>query len=133
MRHHIDVLGLLHTVWGGVAALAGLSLVILAAGTDAAVAANAVTPAVRATGASAAVWLLAATGIVLLIAGVGLVLTGVRLRQTLPRARRAALILAIPNLLLLPFGTALGIYTYWVLLNNDARLVFGRPERSASA
>jgi hypothetical protein len=44
----------------------------------------------------------------------------------------AALLLALPNLLVLPFGTALGVYTYWVLLNNDARDAFGRPQRSAA-
>jgi len=41
MRHHINVLGLLHMVWGVFAALAGVSLAILAAGTNAAVAAAA--------------------------------------------------------------------------------------------
>lgn len=133
MRHHIDVLGLLHTVWGTFAALAGLSLVILSAGTDAAMSNGAVSPVVRATGATAAVWLLAAAGVFLLLAGVSMLVTGQRLRQARPRARLAALVLALPNLLLLPFGTALGIYTYWVLLNNDARVVFGRPERSATA
>ena len=33
----------------------------------------------------------------------------------------AALVLAIPNLILVPFGTALGAYAFWVLLNDDAR------------
>ena len=31
------------------------------------------------------------------------------------------------------FGTALGIYTFWVLLNNDARREFGWPPRGTSA
>lgn len=128
MRHHIDVLGLLHMVWGVFAALTGVSLAILAAGTDVAVAgAHA-----DAGGSTAAVWLLGVTGTFLLLAGVGLVVTGRRLRGVQSRARLAALLLAIPNLLILPFGTALGVYTYWVLLNNDARDAFGRPQRSAA-
>ena len=45
-------------------------------------------------------------------------------------ARVAALILAVPNLIVVPFGTALGIYTYWVLLKDDARREFGRPPRT---
>ena len=46
------------------------------------------------------------------------------------RAGVAALILAVPNLIVVPFGTALGIYTFWVLLNDDARREFGRPPRT---
>jgi hypothetical protein len=127
MRHHINVLGLLHMVWGVFAALAGVSLAILALGTNAAV-----TAAADTVGSSAAVWLLGATGVFLFFAGAALVITGRRLRAAQSRARLAALILALPNLLVLPFGTALGVYTYWVLLNNDARDAFGRPQRSAA-
>lgn len=129
MRHHINVLGLLHMVWGVFAALAGVSLAILAAGTNAAV--NAATA--DAVGSSAAVWLLGATGAFLFVAGLALAITGRRLRAAQPGARLTALLLALPNLLILPFGTALGVYTYWVLLNNDAREAFGRPQRSAAA
>lgn len=127
MRHHINVLGLLHMVWGVFAALAGVSLAILAAGTNAAVNTSA-----DLVGSSAAVWLLGVTGAVLLFSGIALSMTGRRLRAAHPGARLAALVLALPNLLILPFGTALGIYTYWVLLNNDARDAFGRPQRSAT-
>ena len=31
---------------------------------------------------------------------------------------------AIPNLFVLPFGTALGIYAMWVLLHDEARKMF---------
>ena len=123
MRHHINVLGLLHMVWGAFAALAGVSLAILAAGTNA---------TADTAGSSAAVWLLGATGAFLFFSGLALASTGRRLRAVEPAARMAALVLALPNLLILPFGTALGVYTYWVLLNNDARDAFGRPQRSAA-
>jgi hypothetical protein len=33
-------------------------------------------------------------------------------------------VLAVVNLFVLPVGTALGIYTFWVLLHNDARALF---------
>jgi len=49
-----------------------------------------------------------------------------------PFARAAALGLAAPNLVIVPFGTALGVYTFWVLLNDDARRGFGRPLRGAA-
>ena len=32
--------------------------------------------------------------------------------------------LAVPNLFVLPFGTALGIYALWVLLHNESRACF---------
>jgi hypothetical protein len=122
-------------VWGVFAALAGVSLAILAAGTDAAFRAEGGVGSAAAadtTGSTAAVWLLGATGVFLIVSGLALAATGRRLRATQPGARLAALLLAIPNLLILPFGTALGVYTYWVLLNNDARDAFGRPQRSAA-
>ena len=35
--------------------------------------------------------------------------------------RLGALVLAVPNLVVVPFGTALSLYAFWVLLNDDAR------------
>ena len=39
-------------------------------------------------------------------------------------ARNLALMLAVCNLLLLPLGTALGLYTLWVLLHEEVRTGF---------
>jgi hypothetical protein len=47
--------------------------------------------------------------------------------------RFIALLTAVLNLVVVPFGTALGIYTFWVLLNDDARREFGRPPRASLA
>jgi hypothetical protein len=41
-----------------------------------------------------------------------------------PWARNLALVLAAFNLLLLPLGTALGLYTLWVLLHEHVREQF---------
>lgn len=129
MRHHIDVLGLLHMVWGVFGVLTGLSLVILAAGTHAALAVGGSIGA----GPRAAVWLMAVTGALMISAGLAWFATGRRLRRLELHARMWAIVLAIPNLLIIPFGTALGVYAFWVLLNNDAREAFGRPARDPSA
>lgn len=129
MRHHIDVLGLLHIVWGAFGVLAGLSLAILAAGTHAALTvAGSIGAAPR-----AAVWLMSVSAVLMLAFGAAWFVTGRRLRQHEISARQSALALAIPNLFVIPFGTALGVYTFWVLLNNDARAAFGRPMRGPSA
>jgi len=128
MRHHIDVLGLLHSVWGVFSVLVGVSLVILATGTHAAlVVAGSTGGAPR-----AAVWLLVVSAVLLLMFGTAWLVIGRRLRRLDASARRAAIALAIPNLLVIPFGTALGVYTFWVLLNNDARAAFGWPTRGTA-
>ena len=127
MRLHIDVLGTLHLVWGAFGVMTGLSLGILAAGTRAALAGG-----VFGMGERAAVALLAIVGGVLVLGGTATVMTGWAIKRRSRRGRVAALVLAIPNLLLVPFGTALGVYAFWVLLNNDARRAFGRPPREAA-
>jgi hypothetical protein len=125
MRLHIDVLGLLHLVWGGLGLLTGVSLGVLAIGLNAALISSRSVSRVE----IAAVWLLVIVGAILAGGGGALILTGRGLRRRAGKARLAALVLAVPNLILLPFGTALGIYALWTLLNNDARREFGRPLR----
>lgn len=124
MRLHIDVLGWLHLVWGGFGLLTGASLMILAAGARQALAGEA-----YGLGERAAVVVLLTVGGLLMTGGAACAVTGWALRLIRRRARRAALVLAVPNLVLVPFGTALGIYTFWVLLNNDARRLFGHAPR----
>jgi hypothetical protein len=124
MRPHVDVLGWLHVIWGGFGLLTGGGLLLLAAG--ALIALRDLQPA----GADpSAVWFLGGTGTVLAAAGGVLAWTGRRLLAHDQGGRRAALWLAIPNCLLLPFGTMLGVYSLWTLLNDDARRIFGRPVR----
>jgi hypothetical protein len=55
-------------------------------------------------------------GSTLLLLGAGGVCVGLGLLQHRPWARTAAIILAVLALFHPPFGTALGIYTLWVLL-----------------
>ena len=52
------------------------------------------------------------------------VLVGVPLRQRKAWARMMALLLGSVDLLLLPYGTALGIYALWVLLNEEGKRLF---------
>jgi hypothetical protein len=57
--------------------------------------------------------------------------TGRALRTHRSTGRTLALGLAVLNLFVLPFGTALGIYSFWVLLHNDSRALF-EPHPPAS-
>jgi hypothetical protein len=127
MRWHFDLLGWLHLLAGAFTLLAAASLVILALGTRLAIA------DVGATGqsATAAIWVLALFAVVFGLTGGALTVIGRALLNRRPFARPAALLLAIPSLLAVPFGTALAIYTCWALLNDDARRAFGRRIRGA--
>lgn len=126
MRLHIDVLGWLHFLWGVFGVLVGASLLVLALGTNTAL----FELGSRGPAEQAAVWLFVICGFTLIAAGVVMMLAGRGLTRRRQASRIAALVLAVPNLVVVPFGTALGIYTFWVLLNDDARREFGRPPRT---
>lgn len=123
MRVHLDVLGWLHVLVGWVGVLTGTAWLLLAAGT----ASLATSTATR---GSAVMWLLLIAGLGAALGGALMVATGHALTARQPGGRRAALLLAVPVLCILPFGTALGVYTFWALLNDDARTSFGRRLRA---
>jgi hypothetical protein len=127
MRTHIDVLGWLHAGWGAFGVLTGAALLILAAGTRGALADLGLAGPTR----LAAVWMFVVCGALFVIAGLVMIAAGRALGRRHTRGRLAVLLLAVPNLVVVPFGTALGIYSFWVLLNDDARAEFGRPPRAA--
>jgi hypothetical protein len=128
IRLHIDALGRLHRVWGAFGVLTGTALMVLAAGTGVALL-NVSEPSAAARGT---IWLLLICGAVLAAAGVAMAAAGRALDGRQPRARQAVLILTLPNLVVVPFGTALAIYAAWVLLNDEARHQFGRAPRSSA-
>lgn len=124
MSVHIDALSRLHLLWGAFGVLTGTSLFILALGTYVAMGELGQTG----PGGHAAVGVLTVLGITLSVGGALSAGVGLALGRRRPFARLAALLFAVPNLLLAPFGTALGIYSWWVLLNDEARRTFGRGE-----
>lgn len=128
MQVHLDVLGWLHVLAGWVGVITGAAFLLLGAGT----ASLAVDPAAEA-GVDAVMWLLIAAGVTLVPGGVLMIATGRGLVARRSGARLGALLLALPNLCALPFGTALGVYTLWALLNDDARGAFGRPLRGGGS
>ena len=131
MRSHINLLGLLQLTWGGMGLLLGASLLLLAIG--AAAIARATTGDPLTAGFTALLFVVFATALAL--AGWANLWTGSAIRQYRSAGRTGALMIAVMNLFVLPFGTALAIYTFWVLLNNDVRALFetadltGRPDR----
>jgi uncharacterized membrane protein len=128
MRVHLDVLGRLHFVWGLFGVLTGASLGVLATGTLASL----LGLGSLGRAEQAAVWVLLTCAVALTSMGVCTLVVGRALRRRSPAGRMTALVLAVANLVIVPFGTALGIYTFWVLLNDDARVEFGRPARGVA-
>ena len=51
-------------------------------------------------------------------------ITGIGLLKLQPWARIVGLVLAAINLINIPFGTVLGIYGLWVLLNKETETLF---------
>jgi hypothetical protein len=118
----VDFLGVLFIVWGLLTALVGVSTLALG------VSALSLIPSAARGGSQVAAGVIAAVfGTLALIAivwGAAHVVVGVPLRRRKPWARIFALTLGSVDLVLLPYGTALGVYALWVLLSEGGRSVF---------
>ncbi len=127
MKRHADFLGLLYLAWGAIFALVGLACFALFVG--ALVIARETSPPIG--GSNLAAGLTAITLVTLavlaLLWGVMHLWLGAALRRYRHWARLIALGLGVINLVLFPFGTALGAYACWVLLNEQGRDLYVRP------
>lgn len=120
MSSHLHLLWVLQLVWGALGVLLGISTLMLAI---AAMAIGWTTDGDElAAGVTAVAFVICA--VLLLTAGAANAWAGQALRKREPNGRLVTLALAVANLFVLPFGTALGIYAYWVLLHNETRLQF---------
>ena len=122
MTTQVDFVGILFIVWGALTALVGLSTLALGVAA-ASLATSANGGGHVAAGLTAAAFITLA--VIAIIWGVGHVFIGVPLRRHSPRARLLAILAGSIDLLLLPFGTPLGIYALWVLLNERGKALFG--------
>ena len=124
MKRHVDFLATLYIAWGAIFALVAIAGFALAGG---AFAIAESTGPVR-FGSEMAARLTAVTiSIISLIALVWAalhIIVGRMLKRLRPSARLMTLGLAVGNLILLPFGTALGVYAFWVLLKDEGRRLF---------
>jgi hypothetical protein len=75
----------------------------------------------------------ALTGLFALLWGGAHVWVATRLQSRDPLGRMIALGLALVDLLILPFGSALGIYALWVLLTNEGRRLFEYNQEGSTA
>ena len=124
MTRHVTFLIRLTQLWSGFNLVIGLAVTAFAV----AAATLAVSAREQPPGTEVAAGITAASLAVVALAALLWALAhhaaGRGLRARRPWARNLALVLAAFNLLLLPLGTALGLYTLWVLLHEEVRAGF---------
>ena len=118
---HVDFLGVLFIVWGLLTTVIGLSTLALGVGAAALIAASDRPASFAASFTAAAFTSLA---IIAILWGLAHVAVGVPLRKRRHWSRLGAMVLGSIDLILLPYGTALGIYALWVLIRQDAKRLF---------
>jgi len=127
MHSHLRLLGILQLTWGAIGLLLGAATLLLAVG--------ALAIGLMDTGERVAAGVTALTfgvfGAALIVGGGANAWAGRALRRGEPAGRSTVLWLSVPNLFVLPFGTALGVYALWVLLHNESRARFVSARGSA--
>lgn len=123
METHVKVLAILHIVFGAFFVLGAMALMLTFGGASAIVGTTAdpedaaiALPLIGLTGMALSAFLLA-LGAPGLIAGIGML-------KLANWARILGIVLSALNLIHIPFGTLLGVYGLWVLLNKDTERLF---------
>ena len=123
MRDHVRIVAILHIVFGALGALAGLLILVLLGGIGSLVAAFGHSP-----DAEIAAPILTLIGgfvcVLLLVLSVPGIIGGVGLLKYQPWARVLMIVISALDLLNFPFGTALGVYGLWVLLQTETERLF---------
>jgi len=124
VTRHVTFLIRLTQLWSGFNLVVGLALVAFAV----AAATLVVSAREQPPGTEVAAGVTAATLAVVALAAIAWAaahhVAGRGLKARKAWGRNLALVLAAFNLLLLPLGTALGLYSLWVLLHEDVRKEF---------
>ncbi len=127
MAQHVKILGILHIVFAGLGVLAAITVLLIFGGISAVVGLSD-----HSSESLTAIPVLGVIGafvfiLVLVLSLPGLII-GIGLMQFKPWARIGGIILSALDLVSVPpFGTALGIYGLWVLLNIETERMFAPP------
>ena len=122
MLSQVDFLGMLFILWGLLTILVGASTLALGVGAVALIASASGGGSQFAAGLTAFVFTTLA--IIAILWGAAHVAVGVPLRRYRPWSRLVALTLGSVDLVLLPYGTALGVYALYVLLHEKGKALF---------
>jgi hypothetical protein len=124
VRDHIKLLGILNMIMGGLTALIGVIVLLIfggAAGLIAARIQNAIDPDQAAFAAPVAMLIGLCIAGFLLVLSAPAIIGGWGLIKGKSWSRVLMIVISALHLLSFPFGTALGIYGLWVLLNEQSR------------
>jgi hypothetical protein len=124
VKRHAEFLGLLYLAWGVIFAVVGLAGLALAGGALAIARGGGPVGVSSEFAAGVTAFTLGTIAILALVFGALHLWIGAMLRRYRPWARLLALGLAVINLVLFPFGTALGGYACWVLLTEAGRELY---------
>jgi hypothetical protein len=124
MSSHVDFAGVLFIIWGLLTALIGFSTLALGVGAAAIITSASYGGGGGQVAAGLTAAAFAVLAVIAIVWGIVHVATGLWLRRRRPWARLLALMLSAVDLLLLPYGTALGCYALWVLLNEEVKKAF---------
>jgi len=122
MKKHIEMLGILHIVYHSMG-LVGALVVLVVVGGGGIMSQNEVAIAI-----TLAVALFASS--IILIFSIPGVIGGVALLKMRPWGRILTLVMGFLALPGIPFGTALGIYTIWALMNDETIKLFEAERKS---
>jgi hypothetical protein len=124
----LDFLGVLFIVWGLLTTLVGVSTLALGVGAFALIASAGRGGSSSQVAASLTAALFTTLAIVAIMWGAAHIVVGLPLRRRRSWARIMALTLGSVDLVLLPFGTALGAYALWLLLSESGKRLFENAE-----
>jgi hypothetical protein len=124
VKRHADFLALLYLAWGAIFALVGIAGFALMAGALAIAGSAGPVAATSDLAAGVTAFTMGLLASLAFLWGLLHLWLGASLRRYKQWARLAALGLAVINVVLFPFGTALGGYACWVLLTEDGRKLF---------
>lgn len=128
MEQHVRILSILDFISGGLSIFGGIIFgVIMIIG------AGAATEIPRGAGGLAALY--GSIGVIgsILIIGVGVfeIFVGLNLQQFKSWARIAQIVLGALSIASFPLGTAFGVYSLWVMLNEETMNLFKQPPGSS--
>jgi hypothetical protein len=124
MDAQVDFLGVLFIIWGALTTLIGVSTLALGAGAVALITSSADRGGGRQVVAGVMAAVFTALAVIAILWGIAHIVIGLPLRRRRPVARILALVLGSVDLVLLPYGTALGCYALWVLLSEKGKALF---------
>ena len=131
MEQHVKVVAILNIVCGGLGVLLALVVLLFFSGMAGVVHSD---PSPDSDVGVAALGVIGVVGFVAIaFISVPSVIGGIGLLKYREWARILLIVMSALNLINVPFGTALGIYGLWTLLNDGTRVLFKNKEGQWSA